>query len=597
MLSPESRVVAMELLKPPMGYCLDKAVLTTYSLDLDVLLALPLAVLAQSEESVEQLLEDPLLLLEGIREAGKRIQVFVDETGIAIPTNSRALYGALEASVHPVKAPNGGAFHPKVWIARFLGERQPPLIRVSVASRNLTFDRSWDIALTSEAVSGKRKLKTSKPLADFLRRLPELGSGQLCDTVLADIHRLAEEVHRTGFPSPDGFSEEIEFHVLGLKRKARSWVPMEKARRVLAISPFISSKVLQKIACVASEESLLISRSDELAYLTEDLSDYWNNVYVLQELAEEESEDEMPTGYSGLHAKIMIFEKGHQATWFIGSANLTNAAFRGSNVEVMASVSGPKGRPGGQRGVGIDQFFESGFLKLCEEHQQVEYILDTDKDLQVAEKLEQVRSMLLSAELQVGCSGMEKEWQLAVRGDVAIPEGVSVNVWPLSIEEHQAKPWAHGVNWSLPISRLTAFFAFDLKFIGHDASLRFAIKLPATGMPESRMHHVLRTLIDSPERFLQFLRALLGGLEENGISGGKKAGNSGKSPRNKGLHGEPLLEDMLRAAASDSQRLIPIRRLITDLRESEEGRKIVTDELYALWQVVDSVIAEREKFS
>lgn len=91
MLSPDSRAVAMDLLKPPPGYRLERTVLTTYSLDLEVLLALPLAVLAQTDAGVEQLLLDPLVLLEAIREAGERIQVFVDEAGIAVPANSRVL--------------------------------------------------------------------------------------------------------------------------------------------------------------------------------------------------------------------------------------------------------------------------------------------------------------------------------------------------------------------------------------------------------------------------------------------------------------------------------------------------------------------------
>ena len=32
-------------------------------------------------------------------------------------------------------------------------------------------------------------------------------------------------------------------------------------------------------------------------------------------------------------------------------------------------------------------------------------------------------------------------------------------------------------------------------------------------MPADRMHQVLRSLLDSPEKFLRFLRALLGGLD------------------------------------------------------------------------------------
>ena len=49
MLSPESRTVAFELLRPPAGRQLDFALLTSYTLDLEALLALPLSVVSRAE--------------------------------------------------------------------------------------------------------------------------------------------------------------------------------------------------------------------------------------------------------------------------------------------------------------------------------------------------------------------------------------------------------------------------------------------------------------------------------------------------------------------------------------------------------------------
>ncbi|MYE20745.1 MAG: hypothetical protein F4Y06_12595, partial [Rhodospirillales bacterium] len=111
MLAPDSRTVALELLRPPAGYSLDFAILTTYTLDLEAMLALPLGVVSRSEQGVEELLADPLLLLEALRQAGERFQVFVDRAGIAVPRVQRELYAMLEPSVHPVRAPAGGTFH------------------------------------------------------------------------------------------------------------------------------------------------------------------------------------------------------------------------------------------------------------------------------------------------------------------------------------------------------------------------------------------------------------------------------------------------------------------------------------------------------
>ena len=92
MLSPDARAVAFELIRAPDGYRLDFAVLTTYTLDLEALLVLPLSILAHQDESMEELLADPVRLHQALRDAGDRVHVFVDQTGIGVPRAARALY-------------------------------------------------------------------------------------------------------------------------------------------------------------------------------------------------------------------------------------------------------------------------------------------------------------------------------------------------------------------------------------------------------------------------------------------------------------------------------------------------------------------------
>ena len=47
------------------------------------------------------------------------------------------------------RARNGGEFHSKVWLLRFGSEQrdEPTRMRLLVLSRNLTFDRCWDVSL------------------------------------------------------------------------------------------------------------------------------------------------------------------------------------------------------------------------------------------------------------------------------------------------------------------------------------------------------------------------------------------------------------------------------------------------------------------
>ena len=114
------------------------------------------------------------------------------------------------------------------------------------------------------------------------------------------------------------------------------------------------------------------------------------------------------------------------------------------------------------------------------------------------------------------------------------------------------------------------------------------LRLPAEGMPADRLHHVLRSLLDSPEKFLRFLRALLGGLD--GMVGWTRNGGDGSDAWGAGLSVETLLDNLLRAASRDPNRLQPVRRLIDDLRKTEDGRRIIPDDLLAVWTAVNEAL-------
>ena len=67
MLDPTDRSLLFESLRPPIGYSLDRAVGTTYSLDLLTLLAAPLAfTLFDWEDKEGGPMMDPLALLEAL---------------------------------------------------------------------------------------------------------------------------------------------------------------------------------------------------------------------------------------------------------------------------------------------------------------------------------------------------------------------------------------------------------------------------------------------------------------------------------------------------------------------------------------------------
>ena len=584
----------MELLRPPAGYRINQIVLTSYSLDLDVLLSLPLAVLAHSDRGVDELLEDPMLVIEALREAGSRLHVFVDEGGIAVPHSNRALYTLLETCVHPVRAPGGGAFHPKVWLVRFVDDDQQPLIRVAVSSRNLTFDRSWDVALTSEAAPEARRAKESRPLAELVRALPGMAVRGIESDVAEMLTGLAEEVDRVSFSAPEKFSGAVKFEVMGPSGKVHApWKPAQSGSTLLAMAPFANRTGLDALAASATGERILISRPEELDEMAEEALADWQQVQVLSEAALDEPDD-AGSRPADLHAKLIALEHGRKVTWHVGSANLTAAALTGRNVEVMATVTGPRGNRGSGKGFGIHRFQESGFLNLCEPYRRTERPPEDEALKAGKQLLEQAEAALLRADLQVQCRAEGDEWRWSLAGQIEVPPGVNASCWPVSLSTDNARQLVLPCQWTLPISRLTAFVAFRLKVDADVDDLRLVLKLPVDGMPEGRIAHVLRTLIDSPEKFLKFLRALLGGLDGMADWAADDGAGAWQGEWAAGLGGETLLEDLVRAAAREPERLEPARRLIEDLRATPEGREIVPDDLYELWQVIDDSVSREQ---
>ena len=330
----------------------------------------------------------------------------------------------------------------------------PDLLRVAILSRNLTFDRSWDVAVASEAPrrDGKRRVTVSRPLGDFLSALPQLATARIDQDVAARVHALAYQVARAAFPAPDGFDSPIAFHALGLSRSRRTWQPPSSGYRTLAVAPFVNQTGLDAIGRLSDDERILVSRREELDKLSPDALADWNEKFVLADTAQDESEDEdRATGRddpapvssarpAGLHAKMFAIEHGWDVTWYVGSANLTKAAFAGSNVEAMASITGRKGRKGGTSGHGIDRFLD-GFQKLCVPYERTEPEPVDTAVTSAQERLEAAREALVNASLRVTCASEGELWRLTVAGSPTRPaDDVEVAVWPISIPEDDARP-------------------------------------------------------------------------------------------------------------------------------------------------------------
>ena len=150
MLEPGRRRLFTDTLRPPEGYVLDRAVGTTFTLDLMTLLAVPLAfTFRDAYDSNGQLPTELLSLLESARRYAGRIMVFYHGGRMGVPRASQPALAFVEQSVIAAfprdRNQSGAAFHPKVWVLRYKARDgkvdEPDKYRLICQSRNLTFDR------------------------------------------------------------------------------------------------------------------------------------------------------------------------------------------------------------------------------------------------------------------------------------------------------------------------------------------------------------------------------------------------------------------------------------------------------------------------
>ena len=542
------RSVLSEAVVPPPGYAFDEGVVTTYSLDLPTLLTLPVHLVLADPSSRSRLLENPVALLDAVRRARDRITVFCEQGRMLVPRNHHVLFSLLEPVIHEVLAPRGGSFHPKLWVLKFrpFEGGGPRLMRLLVLSRNLTDDRSWDLALRLDGQLVTRGQPNSAPLRWFLHWFE--GRPGLPRADVQRMHRLALEVGRTQWDVPAPF-QEVSFSVLGLD--ARGWMPKwdRRADQLVVISPFVKEAALVALADTArnlpkpapEEETTepaskkkmgpigLVSRPEQLEKISPAVLKRFGQIYVLKEHVESEDGEDLDPALGamhGLHAKAYLSWKGWRMRASVGSANATvRALIRGENVEILAELEGLASHWGR-----AEDFLEgeNGIGDLLEPWVIPEEAAQEDEEDHAAKAaLEQAACRLARAELQARCESLPEGLvlEIAPRGAVDL-EGVDeLRVWPVTLSDDRAQDGmqlAQGLPVRLGIEAaalVTGLVAFELKENTTGHRERFVRNLPVQGLPEDRDGAIIEAILQGKDGFLNYLRYLLGVMGSEDASG------------------------------------------------------------------------------
>lgn len=608
-LDPENRALYGEILRAPPGYEVDMALATTYSLDFETALVIPATMAFQAAESRAQVLDTPLALLDGLERLAERVAIFCEAGRIAAqPRAANRLTALLEDTVTEVLAPQGGAFHPKIWVLRFvpLTGTGPVRMRLAILSRNLTTDRSWDLSLSLDGEVSNSVQPDTAPISALLRALPGLARGRPTPARNRKIAEgLARDVDRTVWTLPEG-SRKLRFAVNGLGQPP---FRPKVGRAMGIISPFLSPEALVQLTKgLAPAECWLLSRAEELAQMPPEVLARFGQVMVLDDLAETEDgeEAEAVSTALGLHAKVFVTERYPRpestTDLTVGSGNATAAALlNGSNVEVFATLSGPSRRMGWV----ADHIAPERLGRFLRPWQPPAASAAPDPAVAAEARLEAIRKALAAADLTLRCTPAEDGrigLTLTARGTLTLPAALRAELWPLTLGPN------HAITLTAPLGRnglplgqfaladVTRWLGLRLTDLETRAELVFTLGTTLKDLPDTRTAEILRSIIENREAFLRYIRLLLGDPQAAGqiILKGGKGGFLGFA----GFADDaPILEDMVRSLSGDGRRLRDIERLMSRLGDAKgaDGEPVIPPRFAALWEVFRSVLPKEAR--
>lgn len=605
--SNKDRVNYSNALLPPDGYVLEKAVGTTYSLDLEALTAVCIA-LGLKEDSDSELLQNPISLLNAIVKASEKILIFCEAGQIKKPSTPSPLMLLLDKMVVPVKLSEKQdkgrfpSFHPKTWLLQYRNQEGAKKYRFAVLSRNLTFDRSWDISVCIESTEKISQPDKTKPIISFLNFLQKQinSSFSVYQQKLRLIKELSTELQGISFSLDDRrFGENFSIMPLGIGAEGYDlrndplynqvpWKADYSFHELVVFSPFLSSSVIEywnnPEHTLTGTKRTLITRRSELVKLTEKQVSRFR-IYVLKDdIVDGEdyiSDEAVEKQKQDIHAKIYIRRKNNDVALYMGSMNASYAAIH-ENVEMMIRL-----------GTRWKYYDGQTFLKeiFCGEEDSPtnpfeEVHVSADKqDIpeDEAKELEQVIKELCRIRMQAEVISAEKKYDVLVHMDGEINNReAEISLAPL--RRSNFVPIAKEMIFpEMDVLQLTDFFQVKVK--RNETEIIRVIMIPTVGLPEERESAVVNSVIKDKRSFVEYIAFILGddyllSLLEESILGksGFFGNNSDRMPA--------LYEKMLRTALEEPARLKEIEYVLKMIHDNT----IIPDEFRTLYDTFKSTL-------
>lgn len=587
-----NRLNYAEILMPPENYVLEKAIATSYSLDLYTLLSIPIALFYSKNPDLKVTKNDSVEILSAIQKTEEIVSVFYQKGKLKIPEKFTELFAYVENAEPIVLDEPMSSFHPKIWILRFKHKKSKSIrYRLIVLSRNLTFDNSWDIAFTTDGeVEGTNKNKNLE-LVDFVNFLYSKTKKDTPQNFLKDLKKV-------NFDIPENIQEML-FHPIVLfkdaeiKSQYQNPILDEDYDKLLIISPFIDKTTLDKFAEKPGKK-YLFSRKEELDNLVAKhpkvLKPYTKVYHINKDFVTgpDIDDEDIQNTAQNLHAKVFVLEKNNNFSLFMGSANCSKPAFE-RNVEFMVQLNSNDKR----------YSVENIKSALLQEETDFEYFVEYDpSNISVSsddEEEKQLRILeydLINAEINGKAIKAAEYYNVALNYNLEKWQSkkeykIFLNPYNEDAQKKEIFPEKKGelLFKDIGLNTLSSFVQITV-FLKNKLVLKLLLKADIE-IPKERNESIFKTLVSTTDKFFQYLNFLIAKndfLEQQEALEYLGNGTEGNGENMKSLfYGMPVYEKLLVACSRNPDSIKEVSRLIEKLRNDE---KIIPQEFLEFWKVI-----------
>ncbi len=589
------------LLMPPTGYVLEKAIGTTYSLDLEALTAVSIC-LGLSGDIDSKAMQNPISMLNALQKVSDKIVIFCEAGQIKMPSKLNALSILLEKMVVSVALPKDKkigrypAFHPKTWTLCYVNEDGDRKYRFILMSRNLTFDRSWDISFAMDSSDKVRQKRKTKPIIDFLDYL----KGTIHNTNMNAgkkrniISSFTTELSSVSF-SLDSKEFGEEFQIMPLGIGSYSYDMNDDAlfcedrnsadytfHELVIMSPFLTGSVIENFN--KSDRGLtdcrrtLITRRSELSKLKDNQTDNFNIFALKDEIIDgedyisDQNEDKLK---QDIHAKIYLRRKYSDVYLYFGSMNASYAAIN-KNVEMMIKLSTKNRYLNGKSF--LNEIFCGTEDGANNPFERVSVIEDIQNEATNSKDILEQKIKDLCRVKRRAVITKEAGEKYSVQIEFAEVEQEE-NIFISPFNSKQKKTLSNYIQFEdLDLLQLSEFYEV-IASMG-DVSIHRIIMIPTTGFPENRENAVVNSVVKDRASFVEYIAFVLGDDYLISLMENKQLGESSFFKQASDVM-PALYEKMLKTSLETPERLKDIGyilKMITD-------KAIIPDEFRETYEV------------